>query len=127
MACRALGGPQPGANVLELGWGTLVGPSGRQATHGRRLDPVRGGYLGFSASSELFPLLVLFLVYGLYFGLTEPVERAWVAGLAPPDRRGAAFGWYHAAVGLAALPASVLFGALYTMIGPGVAFGVCST
>jgi MFS family permease len=83
-------------------------------------------YLGFSATSELVPLLVLFLVYGLYFGLTEPVERAWVAGLAPPDRRGAAFGWYHAAVGFAALPASVLFGALYTTVGPGVAFGVGS-
>jgi MFS family permease len=61
-------------------------------------------YLGFSATSELVPLLVLFLVYGLYFGLIEPVERAWVAGLAPPARRGAAFGWYHAAVGFAALP-----------------------
>jgi MFS family permease len=84
-------------------------------------------YLGFSATSELVPLLALFLVYGLYFGLTEPVERAWVAGLASPDRRGAAFGWYHAAVGFAALPASLLFGVVYTTIGPGVAFGVGST
>jgi len=80
-------------------------------------------YLGFGATTALGPLLVLFLVYGLYFGLTEPVERAWVASLAHPSRRGAAFGWYHGAVGVAALPASVLFGVAYTTIGPAVAFG----
>jgi len=41
-------------------------------------------YLGFGATTALGPLLVLFLVYGLYFGLTEPVKRAWVASLALP-------------------------------------------
>jgi MFS family permease len=79
-------------------------------------------YLGFGATTALGPLLGLFLIYGLYFGLTEPVERAWVASLAHPTRRGAAFGWYHGAVGVAALPASVLFGVAYTTIGPTVAF-----
>jgi MFS family permease len=54
------------------------------------------------------------------------VERAWVASLAPPDRRGAAFGWYHGAVGFAALPASVLFGVLYSTAGAGAAFGLGS-
>jgi MFS family permease len=83
-------------------------------------------YLGFGAATALGPLLILFLVYGLYFGLTEPVERAWVASLAPPDRRGAAFGWYHGAVGFAALPASVLFGVLYSTAGAGAAFGLGS-
>ena len=68
--------------------------------------------------------IALFLVYGIYYGLTEPVERAWVAGLAPAGSRGSAFGWYHGATGLAALPASLVFGAIYATAGPGPAFAL---
>jgi MFS family permease len=66
----------------------------------------------------------LFLVYGLYSAATEGAELALVADFVPPDRRGTAFGWFHLAVGLSALPASVLFGALWTAFGAKVAFGV---
>ncbi len=80
-------------------------------------------YLGFGLTTNSTALVALFLAYGVYFGLTEPVERAWVASLAPAAGRGGAFGMYHAAVGLAALPASLLFGVLYTVAGPLAAFG----
>ena len=43
----------------------------------------------------------LFAVYGIYFGLTEGVEKALVADLVPADRRGTAFGWYNLALGSA--------------------------
>jgi MFS family permease len=66
----------------------------------------------------------LFLVYGLYSAATEGVERAFVADFVPPDRRGTAFGWFHLAVGVSALPASVLFGVLWTKYGAQTAFGV---
>src|SRR3990172_1890681 len=66
----------------------------------------------------------LFLVYGLYSAATEGAERAFVADFVPPGRRGTAFGWFHLAVGLSALPASVLFGALWTRFGAQAAFGV---
>ncbi|HJR15312.1 MAG TPA: MFS transporter [Gemmatimonadales bacterium] len=56
--------------------------------------------------------VVLFLVLGLAAGLTEPGERAVVARLAPV-RIGGGFGSYHALVGAAALPAGLIFGALY--------------
>jgi MFS family permease len=65
----------------------------------------------------------LFAVYGIYFGLTEGVEKALVADLVPADRRGAAFGWYNLALGLGALPASLIFGALWDRVGPAAAFG----
>lgn len=64
----------------------------------------------------------LFAVYGIYFGLTEGVEKALVADLVPRDRRGTAFGWYNLALGLGALPASLLFGLLWDRQGPAVAF-----
>jgi MFS family permease len=53
-----------------------------------------------------------FLALGLVAGLTESAERAMVARLAPV-RTGRGFGAYHALTGLAALPAGLLFGALY--------------
>ena len=64
----------------------------------------------------------LFIVDGAYFGLTEPVERAWVAGLAPERLRGSAFGYYNAAIGIGALPASVVFGAIWVVASPAAAF-----
>ncbi|MDH5372394.1 MAG: MFS transporter [Acidimicrobiia bacterium] len=80
-------------------------------------------YLGFGLTTNTAGLVALFLIYGIYFGLTEPVERAWVAALAPAESRGGAFGFFHGSVGLTALPASLLFGALYTTLGPAAAFG----
>jgi MFS family permease len=50
------------------------------------------------------------------------VEKALVADLVPADRRGAAFGWYNLAIGLGALPASLLFGALWDRWGSAAAF-----
>ena len=81
-------------------------------------------YGGFAVSSSLTTLLPLFLVYGLFFGLTEGTEKALIADLAPPSRRGLAFGIYNAVLGLGTLAASVLFGLLWTVFSPAAAFGV---
>jgi MFS family permease len=54
----------------------------------------------------------LFLALGLVAGLTESGERTVVARLAPV-RTGLGFGSYHALIGVAALPAGLLFGWLY--------------
>jgi len=66
----------------------------------------------------------LFLVYGLHHAACEGAERALVADLVPPDRRGTAFGWFHLVVGICALPASVIFGFLWKEFGAPAAFGV---
>jgi hypothetical protein len=58
--------------------------------------------------------VVTFLALGLVAGLTESAERALVARLAPV-RTGRGFGLYHALTGAAALPAGLLFGAVYQM------------
>ena len=79
-------------------------------------------YLTFGWLNSAPWLIAVFLAYGLYFGLVEPAERAWVASLVPQQLRGTAFGWYHCAVGLAALPASIVFGLLWQQWGAVVAF-----
>lgn len=80
-------------------------------------------YGGFAIASKAWHVWLLFGVYGIYFGLTEGVEKAFVADLAPEHLRGSAFGLYHLIIGLGALPASVLFGVLWERFGAATAFG----
>ena len=83
-----------------------------------------GVYLALGRATETWHVWALFALYGIYFGLTEGVEKALVADLVPAERRGTAYGWYNPALGVGALPASLLFGLLWESWGPGVAFSV---
>jgi MFS family permease len=79
-------------------------------------------YLGFAYMSRPAEAWALFAFYALFSALTEGAERALVADLVPAELRGQAFGVFHSSVGLAALPASVLFGVWWKAFGPHVAF-----
>jgi MFS family permease len=79
-------------------------------------------YFGFAWSDTPAVVILVFLAYGIFFGLTEGVERAWVADLAPAARRGTAFGIYNGMLGVGSLVASVLFGYLWTRVSPQAAF-----
>lgn len=79
-------------------------------------------YLGFAVATDAWQVWALFIVYGLHFGMSEGAEKALVADLAPATRRGAAFGWFNAAVGVAALPASIVFGLVWDANGAEAAF-----
>jgi len=81
-------------------------------------------YLGFAFVGARWQLWVLFGVYGLHHGLTEGVEKAFVADLVPAHLRGSAYGLYTCAVGIAALPASIVFGLLWKLVGRHVPFVV---
>ncbi|MGZ8413871.1 MAG: MFS transporter [Gemmatirosa sp.] len=79
-------------------------------------------YAGFALAVDAWHAWALMAVYGLFFGLTEGAEKALVADLVPADTRGRAFGWYHLTIGVAALPASLLFGAVWDRRGAPTAF-----
>jgi MFS family permease len=79
-------------------------------------------YLAFALVDSSMALIAVFLAYGIYFGLTEPAEKSWVAELVPSHLRGTAFGYYHMVVGLGALPASVIFGFIWHSFGVAAAF-----
>jgi MFS family permease len=79
-------------------------------------------YVGFAFVSRPLAVWALIAFYGLFYGLTEGSERAFVADLVPERLRGRAYGIFHAAVGIAALPASVVFGILWKEFSPRVAF-----
>lgn len=79
-------------------------------------------YLGFAAASEAWHIWALYALYGLYYAAVEGVGKAMVADLVPAEQRGAAYGYYNAAIGLAALPASLLAGELWNILGPSAPF-----
>ena len=79
-------------------------------------------YAAFGAFETRAVVVGAFLVYGVYFGLTEGVEKAWVTDLTPANARGTAFGIYNATLGVGTLVASLLFGAIWTRISPPAAF-----
>jgi MFS family permease len=79
-------------------------------------------YLGLGLASAAWQVWLLFALYGLYYGVAEGVSRAFVADLVPPEKRGTAYGLYHTAVGLSLLPASLIAGWLWHLIGPEAPF-----
>jgi MFS family permease len=106
-----------------LGAGVLSDRVGRRAAIVAGWLVYAAVYVGFALADSPAMVWALFLVYGLHFGLTEGVEKALVADLVPAELRGSAFGLYNTAIGVAALPASLLTGALWQAFGPAVAFG----
>ncbi|MBM4351725.1 MAG: MFS transporter [Deltaproteobacteria bacterium] len=79
-------------------------------------------YLGFAFVSKPYHIWLLFIVYGLFYGLSEGTEKAWVADLVEESKRGTAYGAYHFCIGIAALPASLLMGLIWKAIGVQWAF-----
>jgi MFS family permease len=86
-------------------------------------------YTGFafldilSPSLQIIATFTLFAVYALFYAFTEGAEKALVADLVSEEKRGSAFGLFNFSVGLGALPASIIFGVLYSTFGPPIAFG----
>lgn len=90
----------PRARVIASGWGVYA------------LTYLGLGYVGSATSVWL-----LFVVYGAYYGLTEPAEKALVRDLAPEALRGRAFGYYNFVLGVSAIPAGLLMGYLWQTFG----------
>ena len=79
-------------------------------------------YFAFAWAGAPWQAWALFAVYGIFYGMTEGTEKALVADIVPHSRRGAAFGWYNLAIGLGALPASLIFGWIWDNYGAHSAF-----
>ena len=67
-------------------------------------------YLGFAVAKSPQAFILLFGVYGLYIGLTDGVEKAFLADTAPSSQKASVYGLHALVVGVALLPASVIAG-----------------
>ncbi|HEY6806816.1 MAG TPA: MFS transporter [Pyrinomonadaceae bacterium] len=81
-------------------------------------------YAGFGFVTNQASIWVLFLIYGIYFGMAEGAEKALVADLVRPEQRGTAYGLYNLAFGITVFPASLLMGVIWNWHGPTAAFVV---
>ena len=103
--------------------GSLSDRKGRRFAIGLGWLVYAAVHLGFGFATAPWQIWALFAIYGSYSGLTEASQKALVVDLVDEPWRARALGAYHACIGLASLPASVLFGALYKLAGASVAFG----
>ncbi len=111
-------------------YAALAGPLGSWSDKIGRRRLIIGGwiayglvYLGLALSHAGWHVWVLYGLYGIYYAATEGAARALVADFVPVERRGTAYGLYNAAIGLAALPASVIAGVLWQGVGTWTGFG----
>ena len=79
-------------------------------------------YLGLALAPDPLWLSVIALLFGLSSGMSEGIERAIVSDFALPNEQGAAFGWYNMTLGLAGVPAGLLFGGIWVLYSGAAAF-----
>jgi len=96
--------------IISLGWGVYMLT-----------------YFGFAFADRSWHIWALFMFYGIFFGFTEGVEKAMVGDMVKKEARGLAYGFYNFAIGIAALPASIIFGLVWKLSGFRSAFimGAC--
>ena len=131
---RVLGLSVPGVLgmmlTFNLVYSLVATPAGKLSDRIGRRRMLIGGwsfyalvYLGFWRASAGWQAWALMLLYGLYYGLTEGALRAYVADLVPSNFRGRAYGILHTALGVVALPASLIAGLLWQGAGGWQGFG----
>jgi len=67
-------------------------------------------------------ILVAFMMYGLHKGALEPVQKTFVAELAPKEYTASTIGAFQMVIGLVELPASLITGLLWDSFSPSAAF-----
>lgn len=79
-------------------------------------------YYGFAIASDTKAIWLLFGLYGLFMGLTEGIQKAFLATIIPQDFKATAFGVYNTVVGLAMFPASLIGGWLWDNVSSSATF-----
>ena len=133
LRARQLGVPIALAPVL---WALLNFIKAATGTYGGGLSDrigrkplIVGGWMVYAAVYFAFGIAVsawqawaLFAAYGVFYGMTEGAEKALVVDIVPSLTKGTALGWYNLAIGIGALPASLIFGAIWDRVGAPGAF-----
>lgn len=81
----------------------------------------------FGQAKTAYQAWLLFILYGGVIAIIETVPRALVSDIVPSEVRGTALGLYHTYVGVAALPAGLLFGFLWQRFSSQTAFNFAAT
>ena len=79
-------------------------------------------YAGAGFAYAPLHIWAIFPLYGVYKGMTEGTQKAYLASIAPPRQKATAFGVYHTVSGLMLLPSSIIAGRLWDTAGPSATF-----
>lgn len=115
--------------VMNVAYAASAYPFGNLSDHVRRRSLLALGIL-FLITADLILALagdawmvaIGAVFWGLHMGATQGLLSTLVADVAPADLRGTAFGIFNLVIGVALLLASVVAGALWTVIGPATTF-----
>lgn len=110
------------AALFSLPFGRLADRIGRKPVLFLALGFWAAVCLGVILFRSLMLLGGVFVLYGLHKAALDPVQKALVAELAPPQFRASVLGGFQMVVGLAALPASLVAGFLWDSFGRAVPF-----
>jgi len=115
--------------AFNLVYALISTPAGSLSDRVGRRKVIVGGwlayaaiYLGFALAGEGWQVWVLYVLYGVYYGLAYGTSKAMVADLVPAELRGTAYGTYNATLGLLDFPASLIAGLLWQMVSPSAPF-----
>ena len=115
--------------TMSLVYAVVSYPAGSAADRGHGPRLLAGGLaalvvaqLVLANASGTPSVLAGAALWGVHMGLTQGLLAALVAGTAPSDLRGTAFGLFNLVCGIAMLVASVLAGALWQLFGPAYTF-----
>jgi len=83
-------------------------------------------YILFGFAKQAWMIWVLFAAYGIFYGLSNGIFRAYVADIVEEENRATAYGVLNTVIGISLLPASVLMGLLWTKFSSQIAFIVAA-
>ena len=111
--------------LYNVVYAALSWPAGELSDRVGRRPILLAAYLLFALVYALLAwragaaMLVLgFVLLGAHSAMLEAAQRSLLGDLVAPGARGTAYGLYHAVVGAALLPASVVAGVLWERFGP---------
>ena len=78
--------------------------------------------IGLIFISNIYSILLIFIIYGIFYAMIDGTQRAFVVDLAPKHLKATALGTFHTSIGLVALPGGIIAGLLWDIIGPEATF-----
>jgi len=79
-------------------------------------------YVLFGFANQAWMVWALFAAYGIFYGLSDGILRAYVADIVEEENRATAYGVLNTVIGIFLLPASVLMGLVWTQFNSQIAF-----
>lgn len=79
-------------------------------------------YFGFGITGDIYTIIALFGLYGVYSASTDGIQKALVSDFTDRNKKGTAMGLYNALLGVTLLPASLIAGVLYDKVNSSIPF-----